>query len=381
VVGPGKRFLGGITYYTYGLSRALADEARTSTVLLRQLLPRRLYPGRARVGAEISPIEIPAQVPVFDGIDWYLVPSLARAFAFLHREQPKVIVLQWWTGTVLHVYLLLALVLRRRGVKVIVEFHEVQDPGESEMPLVAAYVRRVAPWLFRRADGYVVHSEYDRALLHERFALPERPTAVIPHATYDHYRQGNYERTAPEDACNLLFFGLIRPYKGLDVLLAAFEQLSDDEAQGFWLTIVGESWEDAAATIRAVEASPRRDRITLVNRYVTDAAVVLPYHRSSQSGALHIAMNYGLPVVVSSVGGLVEAVDGYDGAALVPPADPAALARAVRALPALKGRVFPDPRGWDATARRYLALYDQVVDGVAAPAPAALAAGAERSGF
>ena len=106
--------------------------------------------------------------------------------------------------------------------------------------------------------------------------------------------------------------------------------MGDDEVERYWLTIVGESWEgvDAAGM---VERSRHRDRITLVNRYVTEGeadgyfqgadAVVLPYHRSSQSGPLHMAFGYGLPAVVTSVGGLVEAVEPYAGAVVVAPQD------------------------------------------------------------
>jgi glycosyltransferase involved in cell wall biosynthesis len=265
---------------------------------------------------------------------------------------------------VLHTYLLLALVLRRRGVKVIVEFHEVQDPGEAEMPLVAAYVRRVAPWLFRRADGYVVHSEYDRALLHERFDLPERPTAVIPHATYDHYRQGNFEREAPEDVYNLLFFGLIRPYKGLEDLVAAYSALTPEEAAEFSLTVVGETWEGWTEPAQRIAACPHP--VTFVNRYVSDEeaaaffadadAVVLPYRRGSASGPLQIAMSLGLHAVLYRVGGLVEAVRDYAGATLVEPDDVDALRRALLDLRERRAERFADPHSWARTVHEIDAL-------------------------
>jgi glycosyltransferase involved in cell wall biosynthesis len=369
-VGPGKRFLSGLTYYTYELSRALSGELRTSTILIRRLLPRALYPGRARVGTEISPLEMPSNVRTFDGVDWFVVPSMIRALQFLRQERPRVVVLQWWTGTVLHIYLLLALTCRAWNIRVVVEFHEVQDPGEQAIPLVGRYVNRCAPWLFRMADGFVVHSEFDRALLDECFSLPSRPITVIPHATYSHYRRDRLIRDAPADACNLLFFGLIRPYKGLDDLITAFELLGDSEVERYWLTVVGESWEEAASVVERIDSSPRRNRITFVNRYVTDEevggyfsgadVVVLPYHRSSQSGALHIAMHYGLPLVVTAVGGLVEAVDGYEGAQLVPPHAPAEIAAAIRRASGHRGP-FADPRGWDVTAERYASFYTKVL--------------------
>jgi glycosyltransferase involved in cell wall biosynthesis len=82
-------------------------------------------------------------------------------------------------------------------------------------------------------------------------------------------------------------------------------------------------------------------------------AVVLPYRRSSSSGPLHIAMSAGLPVVVASVGGLVEAAGDYTGASFVPTQDPTALAAAMAELPARRGERFGDPHSWDTTVDAY----------------------------
>ena len=116
-------------------------------------------------------------------------------------------------------------------------------------------------------------------------------------------------REAPDGVVNLLYFGIIRPFKGVEDLVRAYEGIPDDQADRFWLTVVGETWEGHTLPTELIAASPRRDRITVVNRYVQDDevdgffrgadVVVLPYHRSSMSGPLHVAMNYGLPVVVT----------------------------------------------------------------------------------
>jgi glycosyltransferase involved in cell wall biosynthesis len=142
--------------------------------------------------------------------------------------------------------------------------------------------------------------------------------------------------------------------------------------------LVGETWEGWTAPLDAVAASPNRDRILVVNRYVSDAevtdhfaaadAVVLPYRRSSSSGPLHIAMSSGLPVVVTSVGGLVEAAGDYEGTHFVPPADPAALALALAQVAALRGHRFADPHSWDHTVDAYGELLRRI--GAATWAPA-----------
>jgi glycosyltransferase involved in cell wall biosynthesis len=159
---------------------------------------------------------------------------------------------------------------------------------------------------------------------------------------------------------NLLFFGTIRPYKGLEELLEVFNGLTEQEASGLWLTVVGETWENCTEPARLIATSPHRDRITFVNDYVPDEVVsaafahadviVLPYRRSSSSGPLHVAMSWGLPVVVTRVGGLPEAAEGYGGAVFVPPADPPALKAAIGQAVTLAGRRFPDPRDWAESA-------------------------------
>ena len=371
VVGAGTRFLSGISYYTLHLVQALACSHVVSVILMRQLLPTRFYPGRERVGAKLTRLEHDPKVRVLDGVDWYWLPSMLRALVFLMRERPGAVVFQWWSGTVLHSYLLLAAVARLLGARVVIEFHEVLDPGEASLSLVQAYVRLVAPFMVRLAHGFVIHSEYDRKLLQRHYNLGQRPVVLIAHGPYNHNQLttgGQRDRIAPAACCNLLFFGLIRPYKGLEDLIRAFDALPENEIARYWLTIVGETWEGCTLPASLIDRSRYRDRITFVNRYVSDAeaagffagadAVVLPYHRSSASGPLQIAMSCGLPVVVTRVGGLIEAVAGYEGAILVPPGDPAALRSTLLEVAKLRGKRYSDPHSWEHTATRYHELFD-----------------------
>jgi glycosyltransferase involved in cell wall biosynthesis len=364
VVGSGWRFTSGISYYTCHLSGALADRARVSAILMRRLLPRAFYPGKARVGTKLAALDYDARVQVLDGVDWFWGLSILRALRHIRRAQPDALVLQWWTGTVAHTYLMLVLAARRTGSRILVEFHEVQDTGEAGLPLVARYTRLALAAVLRRADGFLVHSEFDRAALTRIYDLSDRPVRVVPHGPFEHHRA---PRTAQvEGLCRLLFFGTIRPYKGLEHLVEAFSSLPADEAAGYHLTVVGETWEGWTLPLELIAKSPHRDRITLINRYVSDEeatayfadadAVVLPYLRSSASGPLHIAMSNGLPVVLTAVGGLVEAVADYEGAILVPPADAPALADALRKVRVRAGETYAEQTSWDRNVEAILAL-------------------------
>ena len=87
---------------------------------------------------------------------------------------------------------------------------------------------------------------------------------------------------------------------------------------------------------------------------------MLPYIRSSLSGPLHVAMGYGLPIVMTEVGGNVEAAAGYGGIVLVPPSDPAALTEALRHLPASAGTRYAHPHTWADTRAAFEALFDRI---------------------
>ena len=381
VVGSGTRFLSGISYYTWHLARALSGRFDVSTVLMRRLLPAALYPGRGRVDSDLAELPYDHIGPCFDGVDWYLVPSLWRATRFVDRADPDVLVLQWWTGTVALPYLVLARAAARRGVHVVIEFHEVLDTAEERIPLVSRYVSLMMRRLLAEASGLVVHSEHDRELIAARYPLPRVPVVIIGHGPYSQYDRDQVTplREAPADVWNILFFGTIRPYKGLEHLVGAFDALADPDR--YWLTVVGETWEGWTLPAELIAASPHRDRITFINRYVADDelaqwiagadAVALPYLRSSASGPLHTAMHHGLPVIVTAVGGLVEAAGSYTGAVWVPPADSEAIRGALlRVVEGSKATRYPDPSSWERTAAKYADL----VAGLVARAPAAVPA-------
>lgn len=366
VIGSGTRFISGISHYTHALACAFSARHKTSVILLRGLLPRSLYPGASRVGASIAHHEYPPGVRVYDGVDWYWLPSLIGALQVIWSERPTVAVLQWWTGAVAHTYIALAVAARLRGARVVLEVHEVQDTGEARIPLASTYTRFVFRVLVKLADGMVAHSESDREVLACLPQLTAKRIEVIHHGPFNHYG-APYElamRQAPEDCLNVMFFGTIRPYKGLEDLVRAFDALPDPTR--YWLTIVGETWEGWTQPAELIANSPNADRITFVNHYVTDQeasrwlagadALALPYHRSSASGPLHIGMALGLPIITSDIASLVEAADGYDGCSFVPPRDIEGLRNALIRLEGRAGRRFADPRSWDETLSRYESL-------------------------
>jgi glycosyltransferase involved in cell wall biosynthesis len=325
------------------------------------------------VGAAVADsVTYPAEVSVYDGVDWYWGRSLTGALRYLDEQRPSVVIFEWWTGAVLHTYLRLARYATRLGAKIILEWHEGQDVGEAAMPIARRYVQTVMPRLLSLVDAHVVHSDFDRKAIPAAYSLGDAMVRVMPHGPYHHLVTS---AAAPAVACadspfRLLYFGVIRPYKGVEDLVTAFSLLDREEASQFRLSIVGETWEGCTAPDEAIARSPHKDLIERVDRYVSDEelgeyvaqadAVVLPYHRSSLSGPLLIAMTAGLPTIVTAVGGLSEVVEDYAGAVLVPPQDPVALRDALLKLPARRGERYANPRSWEQTLDGYRALIDEL---------------------
>jgi glycosyltransferase involved in cell wall biosynthesis len=372
-VGPGFLFLSGLSVYTCRLANALAADHDVSVLLLGRLIPARLYPGGRRTGQDLTSLKYADDVRVAGEIDWFWGHQVRRAARLLRRERPDVLVLQWWTAAALHTQLALAVAARRAGVPVVIEFHEVQDTGEASVPLVARYCRRVMPALLARASGALVHNRHDLDLLLATYGaarLDHLAVDIAPHGPYDHLPSAHASADPADGVTRLLFFGLIRPYKGVEDLVTAFNELSPAQAARFTLTVVGETWEGWTRPAELIAASPHADRITFVNRYVSDEeagrffgaadALVLPYRRGSASGPLQIAMSCGIHVLLYAVGGLVEAVADYAGAVLLPGDDVDALRAALLDLSAQRARRFPDPHSWTATT----AALDRITDAV-----------------
>jgi glycosyltransferase involved in cell wall biosynthesis len=225
--------------------------------------------------------------------------------------------------------------------------------------------------LYDRVDAVVAHSAHGRERLVAQAGVDAAKVRVIPHGPLDHLaRVADPPALAAELAAVegpvVLLFGLMRPYKGIDVAIEAWRGIDDAE-----LWVVGRSRMDLT-TLRA--AAPKNVR--LLEGYVPDAAVaayfrratlaILPYREIEQSGVLFTALAFGTPLVLSDAGGFPE-VAATGAAELVPAGDPVALRAAVQRLladPAARERLaaagrtaLAGPFGWPAIARAHLDLY------------------------
>lgn len=374
IFGPSARFLSGISYYTTYLSNALSKRCQVNAVLFRNMLPKFLFPGADRVGSSLSTIEYSEHVDMKECLDWYNPFTWFRAVKSIKNSDACIF--EWWTSSVSHMYLVIGILLKIWKVPIILEFHEVVDTLEESILPIRAYSKVMGKLIRNLASEYVVHSEADRKLVSERYDIQEKRISIMVHGLYDQYSIIDKETAKKELNIDseyvILFFGLLRPYKGASYLVRAFESLPETIRSKSTLVIAGEPWEDKEV-LSLVKDSPYSNQIRMFSEYISDEQVpyifsssdvlVLPYTRASQSGVAHIGISYGMPIIASKVGGLAESLDKYKGTVFVSPQDVQELAVSLEDVLVKKsGMVYPLPDSlqWDNISLEWLGLFQKI---------------------
>jgi glycosyltransferase involved in cell wall biosynthesis len=234
--------------------------------------------------------------------------------------------------------------------------------------------------LLEKMDAVIVHSEHGAGRLRDELGLEAERIHVIPHGAFDYLTHLPDEKPLPPALAEVegpvvLFFGLLRPYKGIELLIEAFQNV-----EGAELWVVGMP-RTPLGPLREL-ASEIRGRVRFVPRFVDDSEipaffrradiVALPYREIDQSGVLYTALAFGKPMVVSSVGGFAE-IAAEGAARAVPPNAPVEMAAAIQQLldePQERERLAAGARAaaagrysWDSIAEQTMTLYRALLDG------------------
>ncbi len=296
-----------------------------------------------------------------------LAEHLPDMLRFRRDAGADVIHYQWLTVPGLDALLLPA--LRPR----VMTAHYVLPPAPSRRQVAAA--RRV----FGRMDAVVAHSRHGARRLEQEVGVDAGRVRVIHHGAFDYLTRLPEEAPLPGQLAGvegpvILFFGLLRPYKGIDTLLEAFRSV-----RGAELWIVGNP-RMAVEPLRRL-ADSAGDRVRFVPRFITDPEipayfrradlVVLPYRDVEHSGVVYTALAFGKPMVLSAVGGFPELASEHGAARIVPPENPTALAQALgelidddaarSELGAAARRAAEGPYSWDRIAADTLSLYEELL--------------------
>ena len=376
---------GGLIHYAFNLSRALAERGHQVTLLTTAGYE---LEGRAELPPGVRLIKAIARLSQGRAARWpgfarmpvvrlEAVIDACRVALLARRLDPDVVHLHC-THSIALLYLTL---MRWLGLPLVATAHVV-TPHE---PL--RFQRAIYGRIHRLAHRVIAHSEVDRGRLRDELAVPDERMAVIPHGEYGFFETGGepVDRQAARRGLGLepqsevaLFFGFIREYKGLDLLLEAWPAVAASRPAAR-LVVAGDPVRLAPARRRELEARARDLGAVSRFEYVPFAEVrryfaaadllVMPYRRISQSGVLYLALALGLPVVATRVGALPEMLRDGDSALLVPPESPPALAEAVRrALGdadlrrhlAAGGRRVALEHSWPAIAERTEAVFAEI---------------------
>jgi glycosyltransferase involved in cell wall biosynthesis len=327
ILGLTYPYRGGISHYTTVLSKALSARHEVQVFSYLRQYPSFLFPGTTQFDASDRRIEVPAR-HVLDSIGPMSWVRTARA---IEKYSPDLLIIQWWqpffgaaVGTVCRVL--------QGPCTVLFLCHNVVPHERS----------RVDGWLsnyaLSKGDLFVVHSGEDLANLKD--LLPGADAVVRPHPTYEVFRglgEGARQTSERSAERQILFFGYVRKYKGLEYLLRAMPEVLGE--LDVTLRAVGEFYDDVSHYRRLVSELGIERSVRLVDRYVPNEdvggyfsqtdLVVLPYVTATQSGIIQIAYSFGVPVVTTNVGGLPDVVDDGRTGYLVEPKDPSAIAQAI----------------------------------------------------
>ncbi|NOT35169.1 MAG: glycosyltransferase [Candidatus Eisenbacteria bacterium] len=366
LVGPFHPWRGGIAQYLGLLGEALAARAEVRGVTFTRQYPNFLFPGSSQRDPDAMAPQLPVEA-LLDSID---PRSWRRTAAELERFAPGLVILKWWLPFFGPAFASAVGPLRQRGTRVALVCDNLV-PHEKR-PFDDAFTA----WMMRNSDGYLVMSDQV-----ERDLDTIKPGATrrrVLHPLYAHFDQGRYTRETARARLGLegevaLFFGYVRRYKGLDILLEAWKQVHSNRAAT--LVVAGEHYEPAGTYQSLIDANSPGS-VRMIDRYIADDevealfkaadVVVLPYRSATQSGVTHVAYALGVPVITTDVGGLAETVKPGETGLVAPPENPAALAEAIQRFfaerlgPRLREgvRALQAEHSWEVLANEVLALGD-----------------------
>ena len=338
IMGPAYPLRGGLASFDQRLAREFLAAGYECPIYSFSLqYPGFLFPGTTQYSTDAPPegLTIHTRINSMNPLNWL---SVGRE---LRRLRPDIIVVRFWLplmgpalGTILRQ------VRRNKHTRVIAITDNVipheKRPGD----------RPFARYFLNSCDAYVTMSE--KVMKDLRGFQPTKPALQVAHPLYDNFgepipraaaRQALREKGVPigdEDRV-LLFFGFIRRYKGLDILLDAMADKRIREA-GIRLLVAGEFYEDAAPYLEQIERLGIADRLLLRTDFIPDSevrnylcaadAVIQPYRNATQSGVTPLAYHFERPMIVSNVGGLPALVP-HEKVGLVADPVPPAMADAI----------------------------------------------------
>lgn len=328
ILGTAWPYRGGLAAFNERLAKQFVDEGHEVEVVTFTLqYPSFLFPGKTQYSSEVTPnrLKIVREMNSCNPLSWIKVGRRLKDAA------PDLLISCYWMAFFAPCYGVIQRIVKRNGKTKCIGLVHNMIPHEPNI-----LDKLLAPYYVKQTDGFVALSE---SVVHDIASLDkeQKPKTFSPHPVYDHYG----EKMDRKDACvalgldeekrYVLFFGLVRAYKGLDLLLDAFAKVKY-ELKDLQLIVAGEFYEDEDKYFAQIEVNGLKDRVVVKNEFVADGdlrkyfgvadLIVQPYRTATQSGVTQVAFHFEKPCLVTNVGGLGEIIhDGKMGYAVDPQVD------------------------------------------------------------
>ncbi len=332
IVGPSYPFRGGLSMHTTLLCRYLRKGHDVSFYSFKRQYPAWLFPGRTDRDNSTEPLREPGVEHLLDSMNPFTWLNVVRRIV---ADRPDLVIIPWWTFFWAPQFLTIALLLRLLSKsRLLFVCHNVFDHDSRRLSRFCA--KTVLP----RGDFFIVHSQEDFARL-STFVDPRKITLGFLTANESPAEsrpsQDEARRHVGVSGDVLLFFGFIRPYKGVRHLLDALPLILEE--RDVTLLLVGESWAGDDSVQRRIRELGIERRVKRVDGYIPNEEVkryfaaadlvVLPYVSATGSGVVQTAFTFDRPVVATRVGSLPLTIDDGRTGYVVKPGDARALADAV----------------------------------------------------
>lgn len=324
ILSPFYPYRGGISQFGASLYRAFEHTGhQVQAYTFTRQYPELLFPGSSQYVTDKDSAD---QVPALRVLDSMNPLSYWTAARKIGEFQPDILILKYWMPFFAPSLGTVARQLRKKGCYVLTVLDNI-TPHEQRIG-----DQQLNRYFLNSNDGFVAMSS---AVEKDLKALrPDAPYFFHPHPLYSHFGdcmdtdEARAKLGIPAHKKVLLFFGLIREYKGLDILIDAFNQLND----GYYLLIAGEPYGDYSPLRNAIAAGDKESLVGQHIRYIPDEEVplffsaadvcVLPYRSATQSGVTAISYHFNVPVIATDVGGLREIIEPYRAGLVVPEPSP-----------------------------------------------------------
>ena len=370
IIGPAWPLRGGLSAFDEKLATQFTEkgiQTRIDTFSLQY--PSFLFPGKSQYTTDPKPINVNIDICInsINPFNWIKIGLK------LYREKPDLIIVRFWIpflapclGTILKI------AKKNKHTKVI-SIIDNMIPHEKRMG-----DRLLTKYFVKTVDGFIAMSE---KVKNDIKTFSHKPVSISPHPIFNHFgdpitkMEARTQLGLPEQDKIILFFGYIRKYKGLDLLIQAMANETIKNL-GIQLIIVGEFYEDASTYHDLINALGLQNRISFYSNYIPDVEVknyvcsadfiIQPYKNATQSGVTPLAYHFEKPMLVTNVGGLADTVPHLKtGIVVAPTAEE--IAKGIETLYELGEKHFipniieeKKKYSWSQMTEKFLALYQKL---------------------